>query len=351
MPAHIPAGREDLWRRQEEADAEVRRLTALYEAAERRADHLNRIYPAYSPQVRAADAETERINTEVDRAEAVAERVHQERTAGLSSWIDHDPTAPICSECGGTGGPPGSDAHSACKTCRGWGREDDGRPPIPVWSDKSQKWINPATGQSVDLLAEPPAAPDTSAPPDAASPPAAQGATDMKVPGRDATNNILDRWDQFLEWLFKGWGFDDTKHWAPERPNSPRNISKRVDVKRAEVKAEAERKAAESAPDVPAAEPESAPEQPDTRPQPEPQNLDALASAPTPPHTSARFRRPPPMPLRAWRNVNRDWCSCEGNAHDARCRFANVRSLNVAFPSPSGGGSASTEPEPSNNQP
>lgn len=171
MPAHIPAGREDLWRHQAEADAEVRRLTDLYEKATRRADRLNNIYPAYSQQVREADTEAERINTELDRAEAVAERVYQERTAGLSGWIDHDPTAPICPDCKGAGGPPGYDAHGACRTCRGWGREY--REPIPVWHEQAGEWINPATGQSVDILAGPDK-PTESAKPSA--PPARQNA-------------------------------------------------------------------------------------------------------------------------------------------------------------------------------
>lgn len=166
MPAHIPAGREDLWRRQAEADAEVRRLSDLYSAAEQQAERMSRITAGHDPRLRALDTETERINTELDRAEAVAERVHQERTAGLSGWIDHDPTAPICPDCKGAGGPPGHDAHGACRTCRGWGREY--REPIPVWSEQAGEWINPATGQTVDILATPdkPTEPATpSAPP------------------------------------------------------------------------------------------------------------------------------------------------------------------------------------------
>lgn len=150
MPTNIPAGREHLWRRQAEADAEVKRLTALYDKATRRADQLNQRYPAYSPQVREADAEAERLDTEVTRAEAVAERVHQERTKGLSSWIDESPYLPICPDCGGSGGPVAGDAHDACPTCRGWGRKDDGTPTPPVWHEGSKQWINPATGQTVD---------------------------------------------------------------------------------------------------------------------------------------------------------------------------------------------------------
>lgn len=152
-PRIIPPGREDLYRRAEAAGAEVRRLTALYEAADRRAERLNQIYPAYHPVVRAADAETDRINTQVDRAEAVAERVHQERTAGLSSWIDVREDLPVCTTCDGSGQAPDRSplpgVENSCRTCRGWGRADDGRPCPPVWSDADQRWIDPSTGRDV----------------------------------------------------------------------------------------------------------------------------------------------------------------------------------------------------------
>lgn len=150
---HIPAGREDLWRRQEAADAEVARLSAAVDAADQRARALAKEFDPDDAIVEDADAELDRLLTAHAQAVAVADRIYEERTAGLSSWIDTDPTAPICGACGGTGGPPGADAHGACPTCRGWGREY--REPIPVWNERDQEWVNPATGQTVDLLADP----------------------------------------------------------------------------------------------------------------------------------------------------------------------------------------------------
>jgi hypothetical protein len=148
---HIPPGREALWRRQAEADAEIERLDAACDAAEKKARELAKVLDPDDSVVEDADEEFARLFDERNRAVAVADAVYRERTAGLTSWIDHDPTAPVCSECQGTGGPPGCDAHGACSTCRGWGREH--REPIPVWSETAQAWVNPATGQTVDLLA------------------------------------------------------------------------------------------------------------------------------------------------------------------------------------------------------
>lgn len=153
MPRHIPPGREDLWRRQAEADAEIERLDAVCDAAGRKARELAKVLDPDDSIVEDADEEFARLFDERNRAIAVADAVYRERIAGLTSWIDHDPTAPICSDCHGTGGPPGCDAHGACSTCRGWGREH--REPIPVWSETAQAWINPATGRTVDLLADP----------------------------------------------------------------------------------------------------------------------------------------------------------------------------------------------------
>lgn len=158
--AHIPPGREHLWRRQEESDAELARLDAALKAAEAHAAELAEALHPDDSIVEDADREVERLHDAYNRAVAVNDRIYAERIAGLTSWIDHDPTAPVCTTCGGTGGPPGHDAHGACPTCRGWGRED--RPPIPVWSEKDKQWIDPTTGRPVDLLAEkPPAQPST----------------------------------------------------------------------------------------------------------------------------------------------------------------------------------------------
>jgi len=154
MPRHIPPGKEDLYRRQEQADAEVARVEAKLDAATKRRDDLVEALGWDDPLVNEADEEMAAALDEHNRAVAVADRVYQERMAGLSSWIDEDPTAPVCPDCHGAGGPPGADAHGTCTTCRGWGRES--RPPIPEWDAKDQEWINPATGRTVDLLADPP---------------------------------------------------------------------------------------------------------------------------------------------------------------------------------------------------
>jgi hypothetical protein len=162
MPTHIPPGREDLWRRQAESDARLAALEADLKDAERKATDLATVLDRDDSIVEDADREGERLHDAYNREVAVNDRIYTERTAGLTSWIDHDPTAPICPDCQGTGGPPGHDAHGACKTCRGWGRED--RPPIPVWNEQDKQWIDPTTGRPVDLLAEKPAQPTAAKP-------------------------------------------------------------------------------------------------------------------------------------------------------------------------------------------
>lgn len=153
---YIPAGREDLYRRQAIADAEVVRLEAAYKAAERKARELAQVLDRDDALVEDAEAEADRLYDEWGRAQAVADRIYQERTAGLSSWIDTSPHLPVCSACGGTGGPRLAgggieDARTSCRTCRGWGREDDGRGNLSVWNEKDQCWYDPATGRKVDV--------------------------------------------------------------------------------------------------------------------------------------------------------------------------------------------------------
>ena len=153
---YIPTGREDLYRRQAIADAEVTRLESAHKAAERKARELAQVLDRDDALVEDAEAEADRLYDEWGRAQAVADRIHQERTAGLSSWIDTNPHLPVCSECGGTGGPRLAcggieDARTSCRTCRGWGREDDGRGNLPAWNEKDQCWCDPATGRKVDI--------------------------------------------------------------------------------------------------------------------------------------------------------------------------------------------------------
>lgn len=144
MPAHIPPGKEDLYRRQAESDAELDRLDKASDAAEKSRNDLAKALGWDDPLVDEADEEMVRLLDERSRAFAVNQRIYDERMTGLSSWIDSDPTAPVCPVCKGGG----------CKTCRGWGREH--REPIPAWSDEAKAWINPATGREVDLLADEP---------------------------------------------------------------------------------------------------------------------------------------------------------------------------------------------------
>jgi len=82
-----------------------------------------------------------------------------------------------------------------------------------------------------------------------------------------ALHAVQDRWDQFLTWLFKGWGFEDSTYWAPERHRPDREYAARVDTALA--------RQAGQQPDSPP------PADEDTRTQPEPQNLDAIPSVDT----------------------------------------------------------------------
>lgn len=173
---HIPPGREQLWQRQAESDARLAQLNAQMQAAQAHAEALAEALDPDDAIVEDANREVERLHDDYCREVAVNDRVYTERLAGLTSHLDHDPTAPICDTCQGTGGPPGHDAHGACPTCRGWGRES--RPPIPVWHDADEHhpagWYDPATGRPVDLLADPAAAkpgpsPQAAAPPTTSS--------------------------------------------------------------------------------------------------------------------------------------------------------------------------------------
>jgi len=156
MPRHIPPGKEDLWRAQAQADAEVTRLEKAIAKAEHTARELAAAFGPADSITEGADREVERLYAEHDRATAVANRVYDERMDGLSSWIDTDPTAPVCTDCHGAGNRPGTagrDVADSCPGCRGWGRAPT--EPIATWDEASGQWVNPATGQAVDLLGDP----------------------------------------------------------------------------------------------------------------------------------------------------------------------------------------------------
>lgn len=181
-PRHIPPGKEDLWRRQEEIDAEYARVSRDLDAADRKA---RRLYEEFGEDsiTEEADEEVARLCDELTRVTEVSNRVYMERMAGLTSWIDQDPTAPICGTCQGAGHRPGTAGHDvsdACPDCRGWGREHQAS---FTWNEGAQAFIDPATGREVDILSPdhgrpdpPPKLPPT-ATPDIPSP---TGGTEMR---------------------------------------------------------------------------------------------------------------------------------------------------------------------------
>ena len=75
MARYIPEGREDLWRRQKVADAEVKRLEAEFKDAERKAGALAMDLHPNDSAVQDLDAEVDRLYDEFCRAEAVANRI------------------------------------------------------------------------------------------------------------------------------------------------------------------------------------------------------------------------------------------------------------------------------------
>jgi hypothetical protein len=175
----------------------------------------------------------------------------------------------------------------------------------------------------------------------------------MNVPGQAAATTILDRWDQFLTWLFTGWGDFD----ASARPNAPHRIAARVDAAlaadAAHMQAEAsqvmrEREAAAELTrqhDAPAVSVDE-----DTRPQPVPQDLDAITNGVAPPPATPDRLTQIDAELKV--EFDPDWCTCEGlAAHNAKCGFApaglSIGSLLPPPPSPSPYAAAPTEPSPS----
>lgn len=135
---------------------------------------------------------------------------------------------------------------------------------------------------------------------------------------------ILDRWDQFLTWLFKGWGDFD----ATARPSSPHAIKARVDTKLAAWNTGGA--LIKLAPDP--EQNKGTRQDEDTRPMPEPQNLDALIGghAPSGPKP-LKSVQPPPLVLN---HFDMGWCNCTGMAHEAGCAGSAMSSnLDLELPS------------------